>query len=392
MSKWMPSWRYVPIDYNHDMGCLEDVTQTAVFRNNIDGECLKLRLCNLYGTEPMVIDHVAVQVRNRVTGKHSELKYVTLNHEEKIVLAAGAHVFSDEISLSVTNQDDFIVTMYFGEKTTFRSVCTTSTFDSWQVSHQAGDFTKTENLGFTMKSKICPTLANEGYPSHFVVGLSGIYVYTSDSTKLIAMFGDSITHMSFVSDPFIAKLYEAHPGEYAVMNCGIAGNRLQKDFPVSPFPGGGHQFGIAGKDRFAQDVYEEADPDIVFMMIGVNDCSHSIVFREDTVPTSADIYEALGQVSSIAKSHGSTVYVTTITPFGAFGAPWRDQAEALRCGYNDLIRTGKVGDDIIDLDAIMRDPDDSHRMQMGMHLGDGVHPNWAGGKKMGTAIFEKWFR
>lgn len=39
----------------------------------------------------------------------------------------------------------------------------------------------------------------------------------------------------------------------------------------------------------------------------------------------------------------------------------------------------------------MRDPDDPHRMQDGMNLGDGVHPNWADGAKMARAVFEKFF-
>ncbi len=392
MSKWIPSWRYVPIDYNQEMGVLENVTQTAIFTNNIAGDKVKLRLCNKYNDVPMTVEHVALQVRNRVTGKLSPKVMVTLNGSETITLAPDTQVYSDEIPQAVTCEDDFVVTMYFGEKFTYRSVCTTSTFQSWQVSHQSGDFTKTEALGFTMKTTICPVLAKDPYPCHYVIGLSAICVHTSDDTKLIAMFGDSITHMSFVSDPFISELYRNQPGKYAVMNGGIAGNRLQKTYPASPFPGGGHQFGIAGKDRFREDVLEEANPDIVFIMIGVNDCSHSIVFREDSVPTAEDIYAALKQVTDEAHAIGAKVYITTITPFGAFGSPWRDQAEAIRCAYNDLIRSGKVGDDILDLDAIMRDPDDTHRMQAGMHLGDGVHPNWAGGTKMGRAIFEKWFK
>ena len=66
--------------------------------------------------------------------------------------------------------------------------------------------------------------------------------------------------------------------------------------------------------------------------------------------------------------------------------------EAIRCAYNDLIRRGKIGDGWIDLDAVLRDPDDPHRMQEGMHLGDGVHPTWAGGTKMAKAVAEQLFQ
>ncbi len=70
---------------------------------------------------------------------------------------------------------------------------------------------------------------------------------------------------------------------------------------------------------------------------------------------------------------------------------WRDQAEAIRWDYNEMIRRGTDADDWIDLDVLMRDPDRPHLMQEGMHLGDGVHPNYFGGEKMAQAIFEKWF-
>ena len=35
MAKWIPSWRYVPIDFNQELGVLENITQKSVFRNNI---------------------------------------------------------------------------------------------------------------------------------------------------------------------------------------------------------------------------------------------------------------------------------------------------------------------------------------------------------------------
>jgi hypothetical protein len=33
MAKWIPAWRYVPINCNHDMGVLENITRTGAFTN-----------------------------------------------------------------------------------------------------------------------------------------------------------------------------------------------------------------------------------------------------------------------------------------------------------------------------------------------------------------------
>lgn len=392
MAKWIPSWRYVPINYNQELAVLEDVTQTCVFSNNIGGEKIRLRFNNLYSSEPMVISGAAVALFNRVTGRVSPRKMVTLAGMERIVIPEDSRPYSDEIALSVTPQDDFLVYLYFGEKTVVRSVCTTATGIGWQSVHQTGSIFETEGLGFTIKSQLAPVLASDPYPPQFAAGICEVSVLAGDDVKLIALFGDSITHMSFFMDPFLERLSASFPGQYALMNAGIGGNRIQKPFPKCVgFPGEGHQFGIAGKDRFYADVYDGAKPDIVFVMEGVNDCSHSLCFQEPELPTPQDIFDALADVVHQAHAQGSLVYLSTIAPFGAFADSWRDAAEALRCGCNELIRQSQDAVGILDMDAVLRDPDDPHRMQAGLHMGDGVHPNWRGGSRMAQALMNMLF-
>lgn len=392
MSKWVPSWSYVSIDYNQEAVIFENITHKSVFRNNLGGSKLRMKFTNLYGIEPLVIDHVAFEAVNRVTGEKSARTIVTYQGEEKIQLEAGKEDYSDEINLAVTPEHDFVVWMYFKEKTVLRAACVANTGYSWQSTNHTGNFMETDALGFTVKPQIAPALAADPTPNQFVVGFSSISVYTEDDVKLIAMFGDSITHMSFYTDPFLDMLYNKYPGKYAVINGGICGNRILTTYPKADFmPGAGHQFGIAGKDRFLRDMYGDAAPDYVFVMMGVNDCSHCIVFGEPVIPTPADIFGALEDVTAQAKEKGSTVYVSTIMPFGSWGAPWRDQVEERRQEYNALIREKNSADDWIDMDAILRDPADPHRMQEGMHLGDGVHPGWFGGRKIAAAIMDKWF-
>lgn len=393
MSKWVPSWQYVPIDYNQQVGVFENITQKSIFTNNLNGEKLRFRLNNLYSDEPMKIRHAAAALRNRVTGKLSQRMVITLEGSEELVIPANSAVYSDEITCPVSWEEDVILYLYFAEKCVIRSVCTTSTWHSWQSVQYTGDFTQTEALGFTIKPQLVPVLAMDPYPNQFAAGVCEVSVLTDDDAKVIGLFGDSITHMSYFSDPLTAILYERFPGKCAVINGGISGNRIQKSHPApAGFPGEGHQFGIAGRDRFVRDLYQGVTPDYVFIMEGVNDCSHSIVFGEPDVPGAEDIFDALQDVIRQGQERGSTVYVSTITPFGAFGDPWRDQVEAIRCAYNELIRHSCAADGWIDLDAVLRDPDDPHRMQDGMNLGDGVHPNWAGGTKMAKAVAGKFFQ
>lgn len=392
MEKWIPSWRYVPIDYNHQLGSFENITQKCVFTNNLKGTALRLRFNNRYHKDSMRITNASVAVRNRITGECSPWKDITLGASKVIELAADSVPYSDTVEMSVTEEDDLLVNLYFGENTPLYSVVTTATGYGWQSSHHTGNYHKAKALGFTIKQQLAPTIAAELHPLQFAAGICEIDVLTDGEAKLIALFGDSITHMSYFSDPLTELLYRRFPGQCAVVNGGIAGNRLQKPYPTATlFPGEGHQFGLAGKDRFEKDVYDGAEPDIVFVMEGINDCTHSLVFAEPQIPTAQDIFEALDSVIHQARSHGSRVYVSTISPFAAFGEGWREAAEVLRWDYNEKIRQSNPGDGWVDLDALLRDPRDPHRMQEGMHLGDGVHPNWAGGRKMAEEVCRKLF-
>lgn len=387
MSKWLPTWHYVPVDYHQDVGVFENITQKCLFTNNLFGEKLRIRFHNLYSGAPMVLEHVAAAACNRVSGKLTPRLPVTLHGKEQITLAPNSRPYSDELPLRITPEDDLVVWMYFRERTVLRAVCTTSAGQSWQSTHQTGNFYEGDALGYTVKPQLVPVLAADPYPNQFAAGIEEISVLTGDEARLLGLFGDSITQMSYFSDSLLSALCRRYPGKCALINGGISGNRIQKSHPTpKDFPGGGHQFGIAGKDRFLRDLYGGGAPDIVFLLEGVNDCSHSIVFAEPEVPSAEEIFAALAQVAGQARARGSKVYLGTVPPFGAFGEAWRERAEALRCRYNALIRESRIADGVVDLDAALRDPDDPHRMQESMHLGDGVHPNWKGGAKMAGAV------
>ena len=392
MSKWIPAWRCVPIDYHYEVGTFENITQNCLMINNLRGKQIRIRFNNLYNDSAMVVEHAAVSLRNRVSGRCSARQAVTLNGKETIRLCENSQPWSDPLALEITPEDDLLISMYFRQKTVLRCVCVTSAALSWQSTHLTGNFYETDALGYTIKSQLAPALAADPYPNQFAAGICQVDVLTDDHVQLIGMFGDSVTHMSYFSDPLLMELYRRFPGKYAVINGGISGNRIQKSHPRPlNFPGEGHQFGIAGKDRFLRDLYDGAAPDLVLVLEGVNDCTHSIVFGEPEVPTAQGIFGALAEVIGHAHTQGSNIWICTVPPFGGFGESWRPQAEDLRCRYNELIRASSLADGIIDLDAVLRDPDDVHRMQAGMHLGDGVHPNWHGGAKMARAVLEKWF-
>ena len=265
-------------------------------------------------------------------------------------------------------------------------------FDIWQCVQQKGDF-REGPLGFTVKQEICPGLLADPYPNQFMAGICAVSVYTDDEVHLLALFGDSVTHMGYFSDPLTEFLYHRYPGKIAVINGGICGNRIARDYPKIPLlPGGGHQFGAAGKDRFLRNLYSEAVPDLLFIMEGVNDSTHSLLSDTEENETPEHIFEAIEEVTQEAEKRGSRVLIATIMPFGSDGMPFRELGNQIRVRCNELLREKIPAEKLIDLDEIMRDPDDIFHLQDGMHLGDGVHPNTFGGKKMAEAVFSRWFK
>ena len=391
MSKWIPSFGAVPVEYHYEIGCFEDISERAVIRNNLRGEKLRVTFSNPDSPDEMRIEAAAIALRDRVTGRKSPVRPLTVDGKDRIVLAPGEERLSDEVSIPVTPEDDFILELYFRERTVLRSALVTWRLGVWQCSQFKGDF-RAGPLGFTVKKDLCPGLFADPYPNHFLVGASSVSVYAAAEARLLGLMGDSVTHMGFFSDPLILALYERYPGRIAVVNAGICGNRIARDYPrVTISPGEGHQFGAAGRDRFLRDLYSQAAPDDVFIMEGVNDCTHWMVSGTEPEETPEGIFAALRQTADQAEARGSRVLMSTIMPFGADGMPWRDRADEIRRGCNDLIRARVPAERLLDMDAVMRDPDDPTHLQDGMHLGDGVHPNDFAGSKMARAVMDRWF-
>ena len=392
MSKWIPAWSYVPIDYGTDVAVLEDVSQRCLIRNNLAGEGLRVRFNNRGGLTPLCIEHAAVALVNRVTGRVSPRRALTMDGEARIVIAPDSRPWSDPVALPVTAEDDLLLWCYFGARSAARSVCVTYTARSWQATQLKGNFFETDRLGATFKSELSPILHADPYHNEFAAGVCAVSVLTADESRLIGVFGDSITQMSYFSDALLDRLYSACPGRVALINGGICGNRVHRCPPVLPErPGGGRQFGPAGRERFFADLCDAAVPDAVFLLEGVNDCSQSLFFGEATVPTAGEIVGALTDIGAQARALGSRIAYGTLMPFAGFGEPWRDGAEALRLGCNALLRSMAPAETVVDLDALLRDPDDPHRMRADCHLGDGVHPNWRGGERMAEAVFAACF-
>ena len=390
--KWVPSGSYLTINYNHEIGIIENSTQRIVLNNNLNGSKIRVRFSNKYSKEVLILNKVTVAVKNKYNDSRiNNYVNVTLNGDCDIKLNPGEECFSDEILIDVTSEDDLVISTYIENKTVLYSACSTYCEDIISISNSyEGDFTRHNDFEIKSQEDIFEVVKNDPgiMKPKLAYGINEIQVLVEDYVKVISAFGDSITHMSFWTGPFAKKLYNKYPGKVTIVNRGIGGNRILRD-PISNlgFPGDGRFCGEAGINRFEEDVFNGFEVDYVVILEGINDIMHPFLFdRRDEIVNKNDLIKGFKIYADISKKYGAKVFIGTITPCRSDEYPWFEEIENTRLATNEWIRENDEYDGIIDFDSAVKDLNKSEYMKRTYHIGDGLHPNYDGGVQMAECI------
>ncbi len=391
--EWKRTWSYLPIDYNTTLGILENSTERIYMKNNLSGRRVKVCFSNLYGAERLAMEQVVIG--KRVAGEDvGEWKSITAKGQEQILVQPGEEFESDVVELSVQPGEELVVSIFFKEQNKIQSVCANWAGGRWYTEYKEdGNFCMEGFVNGKASKDMLPTVDEDVNKPHICVGISEVWVETEEDVKTIALFGDSITHMSYYSDALGEILDEKYPGKVAFLNCGLGGNRVLRDATYVPeIPGDGKCFGIAALARFENNVYAKDTPEAVIILEGVNDLMHPYVFRyPDEIVTAEELKEGLQQLVEMGKAHGSVVYTGTIMPFWATEEVMKEaegieEAEAVRQQVNQWIRSQNIADGVIDFDKAIRSEADEKYMRDETHIGDGLHPNTEGGSCMARLV------
>ena len=372
---WVGSWGASPAFPNGP----EIVNQTIrqVIRLSLGGRAVRIRISNEMGTSPLVIGSAHIARPGLAPGNiDSATDHVlTFGGRSSITVPVGAPVLSDPVNLEAKSLDSLSISLYVP-----RATGPTATHPEGAATayiSNGGDATAAATLPN-------PTTSTARF---FISGVD-VAADEPDAGTVVAL-GDSITDGGGTAvdanhrwpDVLAERLVTAHL-PLGVVNAGLGGNRILHDLPEA-------RFGPAALARFDRDVLSVPGVRMVILLESINDIGHSgSAGLPEQAVTADDITAGMRQIVERAHTHGIRVFGATLTPFAdtIFPGFYSKEGEKKRQAVNRWIREGGAFDGVIDFDAAVRDPVHPDHITAQYDVGDHLHPNDAGHRRMGEAV------
>jgi lysophospholipase L1-like esterase len=359
-------------------------TIREVVHTTIGGGAVRLRLSNTFGPQTVRFDAVYIGLqKDGATLVPQSNHAVTFSGNRSIAIPEGAEALSDPISFSVGSQQNLVVSIFVAGN----SGPATGHWLALETNYVSG----------------AGNFAGEGSASAFAKTMSSWYFLTSVEVQssasvkgAVVALGDSITDGASSRpdknerwpDILERRLLVAHQ-EIAVLNAGIAGNRVLTSSPC---------YGQNALARLRRDVLAQTGIRVVILFEGINDIGQpdtpggaSDPCLSHTQVTADEMIAACKQIIVRTHAAGLRIVGATILPYRGFQT-WTTSGEAKRIAVNQWIRTSGAFDGIIDFDSALRDPADPRRMAPQYDSGDHLHPGTAGHEAMGNAVDLALFR
>jgi len=341
-------------------------TLRQVVQASLGGHHVRVRLSNVFGDAPLVVD--AAHVASSIGGSRIDLatdRRLTFAGVPKVAIPAGGEAVSDAVPFALRALSSVAVTLRFGVAPTAITGHPGSRTTSYL---QAGDAVGAESLPAAVKTQ------------HWYV-TAGIDVARERTRAAVVVLGNSITdgrgsgtdRQNRWPDELARRLQRSGAtADIAVLNAGIGGNCVLRAC-----------VGPSALDRFDRDVLQDGVRWLI-VLEGVNDIGGA---RDSSraEQVARELIAAYQRI--IARAHARRIVAigATILPFGR---SFYDTAahEAARSTVNRWIRTSGAFDAVVDMDSVMRDASDPTRLAARADGGDHLHPNEAGYRMMADAV------
>jgi lysophospholipase L1-like esterase len=346
-------------------------TVRMVVHNTVPGSSVRVRLSNVYGANPLPVGAVDIAVQanggNAVAGTRQA---VTFGGSATTTVPAGADLVSDPVAMSVTAEENLLVSVYFSGN----AGASGWHYDGRDVTY----YSASGNFAADDTAANYPAADNSWYY------LDGLDVQSGTAKGTLVAFGDSITDGAYSSTStnsrwpnFLARRLQAQPGgpAYGVVDAGLGGNRVLTDT--------NSQFGTSALHRFPHDALGQPGVKEVILLEGINDIGTGI--GPNGALTAQDLINGYQTLIQEAHSAGVRIYGATILPYQGAGY-YSSTGESIRETVNNWILTSGAYDGVFDIASAMASPANPLQLNPGYDSGDHLHPNDAGYQAMANAI------
>ena len=367
-----------------------DQTLRMIIHPSIGGRAWKLRLTNVFGTQPVTFGHVTLAVQDTAgTVEPGSTRTVTFSGQRSVTVPAGQEAETDPVPLSLPTRpkDNLAVSVHVNGTSGPMTWHAASFMTSYITDPGAGDHTADPD--------------DEAFP-HSTTSwffLSGLEVRRPDAATVVA-FGDSITDGFFSSinghdtwpDDLQRRLTareNRHGPKLSVVNQGIAGNMVTD---IGRLPGGCTPCdGPSALVRLDRDLLRLSNVRVAILLEGINDIGGGGA-------TAQQVIDGMKQLVARAHARGIKVIGATITPSEGTDAPGLEnyatpETDARRRAVNDFIRSSGTFDGVADFSAATEDPANPGHLRPEFvpnssigGAGDHLHPNRAGFLAMARSI------
>ncbi len=383
---WVGSWataNSVPAIFDAPLTPIDGQTIRQIVRLSVGGRAVRVRVSNFYGSAELDIGGATVAVSDGLTRIDSNtLRTLTFDGNPAVTLAPGERRWSDPVDLSTGDLTQLAISLYLPPG---------AADPGSPVTHHVRGLQTNYLLAGNQSAAADPAWTDTVTAWYYI---SAVDVLARKTTRVLALLGDSITD----GDQSTAGANNRYPDQLAerllqgngpdgrrggrrtaILNVGISGNQM-----VLPL------IGDSVVNRFQRDVVEQSGITHVLLLAGINDIGLQGLLPFLPTVTTDDIIAAYQDVIAQAHAAGLKIVGATLTPSAGFFLPDYNQpiGEAKRQVLNAWIRTSGAFDDVVDFDAVIRDPDNPAFMHADLSA-DGLHPNDAGYEAMAQAISKR---
>ena len=370
---WVAAWGAAP---DSPGPSIAGSTVRQIVRTSVAGSRVRLRFSNLFGSGPITLGPVRVALQASAGAiQPSSDRAVTFGGARVVTVARGQDTLSDPVNLALPALAHLAVTVHVPEGAGASTI--------HGVGHQTAYFLR----GDATTVPVFPA-GDADASRHF---LTGVEVEAGRGAGTVVVLGDSITD-GVGSTPdrdarwpdALATRLQTHPStaSIAVVNAGIAGNRLLND-GKPPF------VGPSALSRFERDALNTPGVRWIILLQGSNDVSAAdmLTTPEDQV-SAAQIIDGMKALVARARARGIRIYGGTMLPREGVQKPFvnTDAGREKRRAINAWIRTAGAFDGVIDFEHALRDPARPDRLHPAFDSGDHLHPNDAGYAAMAAAV------